>query len=113
MTKEEIKEELLFIPKGWVKAFGDKMVDELIDMLKEYDVLDDYIVMQSKEKWGALEWYDWGIPEEIADRHHAWKCKYRQLSKITCAVCGEQNVALHKEYMLPLCTKCELELRRR
>ena len=54
--------ELDDMPEGWRIAFGDQMVEEIHQQLVKYDYVNDYKIVQIKEKWGGLRWYDGGTP---------------------------------------------------
>ena len=53
------------MPRGWKIAFGEQMCEELRNELLRWDYLDDYRILQVKEKYGTLHWYDNGIPSGI------------------------------------------------
>ena len=50
------------MPQGWKIAFGEQMCEELRNELLRWDCLNDYRILQVKEKYGTLCWYDNGIP---------------------------------------------------
>lgn len=50
------------MPEGWRIAWGDKLLEEIREELVKYNYLDEYRVIQIKEKYGTLRWYDAGIP---------------------------------------------------
>lgn len=50
------------MPNGWRIAFGDQMVEEIHQELIKYNYVNDYKVVQIKEKYGGLRWYDNGTP---------------------------------------------------
>lgn len=54
--------ELDNMPDGWRSAFGDQMVEEIHQQLVKYDFVDRYRIIQIKEKYGSLRWYDSGTP---------------------------------------------------
>lgn len=39
------------LPKGWKKAFGLQMIEELDQILRKADYQDKYQITQIKEKW--------------------------------------------------------------
>ena len=94
------------IPVGWKKAFGVQMCEELRDILIEADCLDKYRVVQAKEKWGGLEWYDNGAPERIYDRIQGVISKYRDISKKTCIKCGRPGKMVNDGWISPWCDDC-------
>ena len=66
--------------EGWRIAFGDQMVEEIHQELLKYNYIDKYQIVQIKEKFGGLRWYDNGTPigtlsknyEEISMRGAQW-----------------------------------------
>lgn len=50
------------VPNGWRLAFGDEMLEEFRKELVKFDFLDEYRVVQIKEKYGSLRWYGNGAP---------------------------------------------------
>ena len=94
------------MPSGWKKAFGIKMCEELRDILIKGNYLDEYRVVQVKEKFGALRWYDNGVPRAISDEYLAWLSKYENLSEHTCIVCGEPGPIRTAGWISPYCDKC-------
>ena len=54
--------ELDAMPDGWRLAFGDDMIEEIHQELVKYDFVDSYRILQIKEKYGYLRWYDNGTP---------------------------------------------------
>lgn len=64
------------MPDGWRIAFGDQMVEEIHQELIKYNFVDDYKIIQIKEKYGGLRWYDNGIPiGKLSDDYEdiSWK----------------------------------------
>lgn len=91
--------ELDAMPQGWREAFGLKMCSELKEALKKAKMLKDYRIIQIKEKYGTLRWYDGGGTEEtckIID-------KYEDISYHTCIVCGEPATYISRGYISPYC----------
>ena len=83
--------ELDGMPDVWRNAFGIEMCKELKRQLKKEHYLHKYIIMDVKEKYGELRWYDNGASEEI----HNIVGKYTRLSTTICWKCG----ANHTEYV--------------
>lgn len=94
------------MPEGWTDAFGVQMCEELRDILIEGDFLDKYQVVQVKEKYGRLCWYDCGVPEKIWDKYTAWLNKYENLSKKTCVACGKPGKMVYNYWISPWCEDC-------
>ena len=94
------------IPKGWKEAFGEQMCDELLEILKEADYVNEYKILQIKEKFGSLRIYDCGVPESIQDKYNAWLNKYEELSENTCINCGKPSTHFTRGWVLPMCNEC-------
>ena len=94
------------IPDGWRRAFGDQMIEELDQLLKKYNLENEYRIVQIKEKYGGLRWYDNGFSEEGWGEYKAWLYKYEDLSLKTCIDCGKPAIGLTKGYTIPLCKDC-------
>ena len=94
------------IPNGWRLAFGDQMIEELDQLLRKYNLRDEYCIVQIKEKFGGLRWYDDGFPEEGYEEYMDWLCKYEDLSFKTCINCGKPAIGFTKDWITPLCKEC-------
>ena len=94
------------ISRGWRIAFGDQMIEELDQLLKKYNFEDKYRIVQIKEKFGGLRWYDNGFPEEGHKEYTDWLCKYEDLSFKTCIRCGKPAIGFTKGWIMPLCKDC-------
>ena len=101
------------IPEGWKKAFGVQMCEELRDILIEGDCLDSYHIAQTKEKYGQLRWYDYGVSKKVQDKYNAWLSKYTKLSEKTCIKCGKPGTMRKKGWISPWCDECYEENERR
>ena len=91
--------ELDAMPEGWRKAFGIQLCKELKEALGEN--LHNYRIMQIKEKYGDLCWYDCGGNDEtfkILD-------KYQTISANTCIKCGQPGELDFDGWILTLCKK--------
>ena len=95
------------LPEGWYAAFGLQMCEELRNILIEGDYLDKYEILEIKEKWGRLTWYDCGVPDSIADKYDGWLAKYEKLSEVTCICCGEPGKMVTRGWLYPICKKCD------
>lgn len=95
------------IPDGWYKAFGEQMIDELNNLLTKYCIEDKYKIIQIKEKYGSLRWYDNGIPQYLTDEYYEWLDKYEKLSIETCINCGKPATHMTKGWINPLCDDCD------
>ena len=94
--------ELNSMPIGWRKAFGIQMCKEIKQALKKHNYLYNYRIMQIKEKYGSLRWYDAGAPEEIQTIIN----KYEDISYHTCISCGKPAKYLSTGWICPYCEKC-------
>ena len=95
------------IPDGWYKAFGEQMTDELNAILEKHNYVDDYRILQIKEKYGTLRWYSNGYPLEMNEAYYDWLSRYEELSFKTCIRCGEFATHITKGWVLPKCDKCD------
>ena len=110
LAPEEIKYTTTWfddIPEGWAKAFGEQMCDELLEILKKADYVDKYQIVQIKEKFGGLRWYDEGVPDNIWDEYWAWIHKYETLSYKTCIICGKPATRMTTGWICPVCDDCD------
>lgn len=90
------------MPMGWWIAFGEMMCDEIKAELVKWNFLDEYQVIEIKEKWGYLHWYDNGIPSGCK----VWDIieKYATLSESICIQCGKPDVPVMTwGWIIPLC----------
>ena len=96
--------ELDNMPDGWRIAFGIQMCEELREALIEDDDLDRYRVVEVKEKYGELRWYDNGI--KAGSRVHDIVRKYENMSARTCIVCGKPATRVTLGWISPFCDDC-------
>ena len=90
------------MPNGWFIAFGEMLVEELAEAIKADGLQDDYHIIQIKEKFGELRWYDNG-GKHVSDVID----KYSLLSQNICIACGQPDVGAPKGgWILPLCFNC-------
>lgn len=94
------------IPDGWYKAFGEQMIDELHYILDKWCFTDRYRIMQIKEKFGMIRWYDNGVPQYMCEEYDEWLDKYERLSEETCIKCGDKATHMTTGWIVPLCDKC-------
>lgn len=97
--------ELDDMPDGWRIAFGDQMCEEIHQELVKFNFLNEYRIVQIKEKYGTLRWYDNGCPSgskiyDIID-------KYEELSEKTCIECGKPAKWLSTGWISPFCDDCK------
>lgn len=85
------------MPKGWKKAFGVQLAEDIKKELKKKNIK-NYCVMQVKEKYGSLRWYD-NYRLDCMDR-------YEKLSERTCVVCGKPATRMSTGWICPYCDNC-------
>lgn len=93
------------MPYGWRQAFGEQMCQEIRESLLAeggQELLNSYHVVQVKEKFGGLRWYDDGCPESTKDIIH----KYEILSTSLCVECGKPATKHTSPWILPVCDAC-------
>ena len=93
-------------PKGWRKAFFKEMHEEIRDELIRCNYLNEFRVLQIKEKYGRCCYYFGGIPHDcnVDDIVR----KYEFLSEYICIECGKlgvHNIPVNGWYS-PICEKC-------
>lgn len=96
------------MPEGWRKCFGLQMCDDILAALIESGIKpEDYQIVQIKEKYGSLRWYDNGAPEKV----HDVILKYGYLSEHVCINCGKIDVPIYYNgWVYPCCDKCAKEI---
>ncbi len=100
------------MPVGWKKTLGIPLCEELREELIKIDpsLLNTYRVVQVKEKYGTLRWYDTGYYGRMDDI----LTKYEDISKYTCLVCGKINVPVFDDgWISPFCPECYKKQRER
>lgn len=98
--------ELDDMPDGWRIAFGEQMCEELKqELLKSggEKALNDYRIVQIKEKYGYLRWYDNGCTERWCREILP---KYEALSERTCIRCGKPATLISTGWISPWCDEC-------
>ena len=110
---EKVLDKIFFLPSyteldamdtGWRKAFGIQMCKEIKAELKKHKFLYKYRIVQIKEKWGYLHWYDSGTPKD--SKIYDIIRKYEQISAKTCGVCGKPATKISKGWIYPYCDDC-------
>lgn len=88
---------------GWKIRFGMPFIEDLREVLVKNNCLDNYLVVQIKEKFGSLRWYSYGEPEEWLDHMYAWE----YISEHTCKKCGKFPVPMRDDgWLSPWCDEC-------
>lgn len=104
--------ELDDMPYGWRVAFAEKLCEEIREELLQFgeEYLEKYQILQIKEKFGSLCWYDIGttstdkIIKEIIP-------KYAEISKHTCIECGKPATQISQFWICPYCDDCATTIR--
>ena len=106
LNTEEIESCWLdYMPKGWVKAFGKQMCDDLLEVLGDY--ANEWIIVQVKEKYGELRIYDLGCPSDLYDKVNRIIGKYSYISRFICVKCGSMDARMYDDgWMSPFCEEC-------
>lgn len=97
--------ELDAMPDSWRKAFGIQMCKEIREALIKklgWKGLFRYRIMQIKEKYGDLRWYDGNSCHEVFEIID----KYSELSSRTCISCGKPATWLSTGWISPYCDDC-------
>lgn len=98
--------ELEAMPEGWLIVFGYEMICELREELLNLNLLNEYRIMQIKEKFGTLRWYDMGNTKkgfEIIS-------KYCGQSAKVCQCCGEPATHMTDGWIGYYCEDCGKDL---
>ena len=74
-----------------------------MDELVEHDLVDSYRIIQIKEKYGSLRWYDNGGTDKL---YHEIIPKYERLSMRTCIGCGKLASLVSTGWICPWCDDC-------
>lgn len=92
------------IPEGWRASFIEDMCAEIDAELQTWTQLarDNYYLIQVKEKYGTLRWYD----STETPKLEQIITKYEQISMNTCFVCGKPATLLSSGWILPYCDEC-------
>lgn len=90
------------MPPGWKEAFGEEICKEIKDVLVEHNCLNEYSVLQIKEKFGMLRWYGNRTSREIEQII----AKYEEKSGHTCICCGAPATQMILNWISPICDEC-------
>ena len=93
------------MPVGWKKSFGLQLCEELKRALlrESKTAFKKYHVVQVKEKYGCLCWYDtYGNIDTNKILH-----KYEEISWHTCCMCGRPASVISQGWVCPYCDDCK------
>lgn len=97
------------VPKGWRISIMSLFLEELRKELIKFNFLDKYFIIQIKEKFGELRWYDAGYPEgsKVNDIIEI----YSYLSGHICICCGKPDVPMiNDRWISPFCLRCWIDI---
>ena len=94
------------MPLGWNIAFGEIMCEEIRDELIRVNYLNHYRILDIKEKYGSLRWYDAGAPKD--SNIHDIIMKWEHISNYVCQTCGStKNIMNTAGYWIEsICKDC-------
>lgn len=96
--------ELDDIEEGW-RTLGLNLCEEIKqELLKYKGALDKYRIIQIKEKYGFLHWYDYGAP--AGSEVYKIILKYEEMSKRICGKCGAPTTKITMGWYYPFCDEC-------
>ena len=92
------------IPNGWKKAFGLLLCEDIDAELRRSHFRDEYRIVQIKEKFGTLRWYDngWPVGSAIPEIIN----KYEYITGYTCIICGKPGKMVITGWYSPYCRNC-------
>jgi hypothetical protein len=83
--------DIMEVPKAWKNTFIPNMIEEIDQLLKKANYIQEYQILQVKEKYGTLRWYDAGFPTDYYEELQQIIDKYEKISEFTCSVCGKYD----------------------
>ena len=98
--------EMDAMPDGWLIAFGYEMLCELREALVNDSYLYKYIIMDIKEKYGTLRWYDAGSTAKVRYIIE----KYCLMSAKVCQICGKPASHMTRGWIGYFCEECGQEM---
>lgn len=95
--------ELDEMPHGWKSSFGIEMCEEIKKCLIKVNYLYKYRIIQIKEKYGTLVWYDNGVPTSIYEEICTIINYYEDKSMLICSECGDATKYVTTGWIEYLC----------
>ena len=97
-----------YLPRGWQISFVPKFLEDLALALEKDGIApEDYWVIEAKEKFGGLRWYDNGGVNVSEVKQF-----YETVSELTCIDCGKPAEWYSLGWICPYCTDCKDKLAR-
>ena len=91
---------LVEVPQGWLDIV-DQMFSEIDEIIKRENI-GDFVVLQTKEKFGTLRVYVGPYIKEIDDIIG----KYEDMSYYICCRCGKPATKISTGWICPFCDDC-------
>jgi hypothetical protein len=100
---EQFKDWKYEVPQGWVALCEElaEKLDKILEALSEEEK-ENYELLQVKEKFGSLRWYDNWHNEEM----HQLIRQYEYKTERTCCVCGKMATKITLGWVTPFCDEC-------
>lgn len=96
------------VPNGWLNIFID-FLPKLKKCLIKNNFLEQYRIIQIKEKYGMLRLYDNADIKELNDL----VSELQQLSEKTCIICGDKAEWRSFGWISPYCNECKEHLEKK
>lgn len=108
MTDNDIKIWEACFPIGWVNAFCPQMWEDLKTILRKYDYLEQFQLIDIKEKFGHLDISPdtFDMSDELEKEISGWADDLWVKSWETCSGCGRPATGHTKGWVLPFCDDC-------
>ena len=100
---EQLKKFEYEVPQGWRELCQELAVelDRILDTLSEEEK-ENYKLLQVKEKFGSLRWYDNGHNEKM----HQLIRQYEYKAERICCVCGKMATKVTLGWVILFCDEC-------
>ena len=92
------------VEEGW-RTLCLNLCEEIKQELLKYDgAIEEYRIIQIKEKYGFLHWYDNVAP--VDSKIYEIISKYGEMSKRICGKCGSPATRISTYWYYPFCEDC-------
>ena len=95
-----------FMPDGWRKRFGIELCRELKKELVEHNLLEEFVILDVKEKWGRLDITAMYVTDGVMEILDA----YEEYSRTVCCKCGKPATKISTGWICPWCDDCAAEI---